>query len=141
MNKTQKLQGAKDYAISRGGICLSEEYVDSKTKMEWKCLHTDHPSWLAPTENVMGKKTWCMLCSGKAKKSSEVGLKEAQAYAKSKGGICLSNEYLGNAKNLEWKCSNAEHPSWLGPTDNVIRQKTWCQYCANKLNRAKALIK
>lgn len=137
MSKEDKLQKAKDYATSRGGFCLSIEYINNKTKLEWKCNNQDHPSWFSNSDNVINKNTWCLLCSGKAKKSSEIGLKEAQDYAKSKGGECLSLKYVSDGAKLEWKCSNPTHPSWLASCDNVLRKKTWCKACSDETQHNK----
>lgn len=130
---SDKLQKAKEHAISRGGACLSDTYVNNKTLMEWKCSHIEHPSWFASFDNVMNKDSWCMLCSGKAKKDAATGLKEAQDYAASRGGKCLSNQYIHTGKKvfLEWKCDNPEHPSWTGSVDNVMLKNTWCKHCAD----------
>lgn len=129
-NKIHRLQMAKDYAQSRGGQCLSREYTTNKDKLVWKCENNQHPQWECSYDNAINKKSWCMHCSGKLKKDSQLGLKEAQEHAQSKGGQCLSLEYLGRQKTLVWKCSNIEHNSWLAPTDLVIHKNTWCPQCA-----------
>ena len=36
-NVLMTLDECKDVAISKGGECLSTEYVNSQTKMKWKC--------------------------------------------------------------------------------------------------------
>lgn len=132
MLKEEKLQKAKEYATSRGGWCLSTQYVNNKTKLEWKCSNPEHPSWFSNSDNIINKNSWCLLCSGKAKKPAEIGLKEAQEYAVSKGGVCLSAEYVSESAKLEWKCSNSNHLSWLAPCDTVLRKKTWCKACADE---------
>lgn len=132
MSKDEKLKIAQEYALSRGGSCLSIEYKNNKEKMEWKCSHEDHPSWFSNFDNIVNKKSWCLSCSGKKAKSSEDGLKIAQEYAKSKGGKCLSNLYISRQKNLEWKCENNNHESWLATSDNVVHKGSWCPQCANE---------
>lgn len=133
MNNKQlnNLELAKNYAKSRGGELLSTEYVNNKDKMLWKCNQADHPAWEATYDNCVNKNSWCMLCSGKAKPTKEEGLKKAQDYAMSHGGMCLSTEYITENKKvtLEWKCNNSEHSSWFGTVDNVIHKKTWCAKC------------
>lgn len=132
MLKLEKLQKAQKYAISRGGVCLSSEYINNKTLLEWKCGNHEHPSWFSNSDNTINKNSWCLLCSGKAKKASNVGLKEAQDYATSKGGTCLSTDYISDSAKLEWKCANTAHNSWFAPCDNVLRKKTWCKACADE---------
>lgn len=130
-SKTNKLETAQNYAISHGGELLSNEYVNNKEKMLWKCNNPEHPKWYATYDNCVNKKSWCMLCSGKAKPTVEEGLKKAQQYAYSHGGQCLSTNYVTENKKvtLEWKCNNIAHSSWFGTVDNVIHKKTWCAKC------------
>lgn len=136
MNDTQKtkLEIAKNYAISRGGELLSNEYINNKEKMLWKCNHPEHQQWHASYDNCINKQSWCILCAGKTKPTNDQGLKKAQQYAKSRGGVCLSTEYITENKKvtLEWKCSNQEHNSWFGTVDNVMHKKTWCAKCEFK---------
>lgn len=47
-------------AAERGGRCLSTEYVNSSTKLEWEC-HVGH-RWLAPP-NAIRNGHWCRLCA------------------------------------------------------------------------------
>lgn len=131
MNQKQlnNLKKAQDYAKSRGGECLSEEYSNNKQKMLWKCSNPEHPQWYATYDNCLNKNTWCIHCSGKLPKEASQGLKEAQTYAKNKGGECLSTIYESRQKNLQWKCSHPDHPSWFAPTDTVIHKNTWCKLC------------
>jgi len=50
-------------AIERGGACLSTEYVNSKTKLLWRCLNNHQ--WEAMPINVVNKGSWCPFCAGK----------------------------------------------------------------------------
>ena len=58
INEMQKI--AKD----RGGKCLSNEYTNNRTKLEWKC--SDGHRWFATPGKVKGNKgkkgTWCRKC-------------------------------------------------------------------------------
>ena len=56
-------------AKDRGGKCLSERYINSKTKLLWQCSlqHT----WKAIPLNVVNKESWCPYC---AKKNTTDGL-------------------------------------------------------------------
>lgn len=50
-------------ARARGGLCLSTTYVNSQTKLRWKC-HEGH-EWEARPDNVKNKNSWCAICSKK----------------------------------------------------------------------------
>ena len=46
-------------AKERGGKCLSEIYVDSKTNIKWEC--SEGHQWEATPNNVM-RGSWCPTC-------------------------------------------------------------------------------
>lgn len=133
------LKKAKEHANLRGGQCLSTEYINNRTKLEWKCKNTNHPSWLAVYNSIVDRNSWCSLCADEKsslKQRKPNGLKLAQDYAKSKGGECLSINYISGKDKLEWKCHNSNHKSWLSHCINTIYNKQWCPECAGnqKLN-------
>ncbi|MGU4699089.1 hypothetical protein K6L09_20700 [Burkholderia cepacia] len=65
------LNSAKAYAEERGGQCLSEQYIDAKSKLKWKCGEPNHPTWEAIYNNVVKKGRWCPLCYKKKRHISE----------------------------------------------------------------------
>lgn len=68
----QQLDGlsiAKEHAKVRGGICLSSQYINTKTKMEWKCNNKKHDSWLSSFEHIVRRKQWCPECYKERKKN------------------------------------------------------------------------
>jgi hypothetical protein len=50
-------------AIKRGGKCLSAQYKDNKTKLEWECKFGH--KWFSSTASIKCKNTWCPLCAVK----------------------------------------------------------------------------
>ena len=111
-----------ELAKARGGRCLSLEYIGSKTKLHWQCAkgHT----WKA-TPSSIKTKTWCPDCAGNA----PLTIHEMQIIANNRGGICLSQKYLGAHKKLEWLCSTG-HRWWAKP--NAIKTGSWCIICSGK---------
>ena len=105
-------------AKSRGGECLSNSYVNSKTKLNWKCKKGH--IWKATPASV--KKNWCSYCSNQAKHT----LQEMQEIAKSKSGKCLSEKYISNKAKLKWKCSKGH--VWETIFSNIMKGR-WCPYC------------
>jgi hypothetical protein len=56
----EPLKQLKDIAEERGGLCLSAQYVSSKTKLRWRC--GDGHEWEAvPSSIKVGK--WCPICA------------------------------------------------------------------------------
>ena len=51
----------RDIAISRGGACLSEIYVNTGTKLMWRCARGH--KWMATPDNVKNRGTWCPTCA------------------------------------------------------------------------------
>lgn len=67
-SNNQKLLVAKNFAISKGGECLSDIYIKrSDGKMLWKCSNPVHKPWEAYYSNVICHKTWCPDCAIKHK--------------------------------------------------------------------------
>lgn len=112
-------------ALEKKGRCLSTEYVNNHTNMEWECErgHT----WFATWGNVGKKKrgTWCKKCAG----CEKLTLEHCQEFAKEKRGKCLSTEYKNNWTNMEWECEFGH--KWFANWSNVgVGNCTWCEVCA-----------
>lgn len=54
------IEDARQVAHERGGECLSEHYVNARTKLTWQC-HRGHV-WQANFDNVRNKGRWCPDC-------------------------------------------------------------------------------
>lgn len=141
MNRQDWLIKMQDMAALRGGTCLSDSYVNAKTKLLWKCS-AGH-EWEASPNNVT-KGTWCPRCSklkvwekrraevkGKRHQRTDSELQawlvKMQELAASKGGKCLSKLYEYADRKLSWQC--AEGHTW-NATPNNISNGTWCPVCA-----------
>lgn len=55
------IEDAKRVARERGGVCLSDEYVNARSKLTWQC-HRGHV-WQANFDNVKNKSKWCPNCA------------------------------------------------------------------------------
>lgn len=111
-------------AYQRGGKCLSDAYVNAKTKMLFECRNGHQ--WEASPTNLK-KGTWCPLCVGKNKT-----IEDMNEIANKRGGLCLSKNYCNNHTNLEWQC--AEGHIWKAIFSN-IKRGTWCPVCARQRRR------
>ncbi len=107
-------------ADSRGGYCLSTEYINNHTKLKWQCERGHE--WFA-TPGAIQQGHWCLKCSGKEKKS----IQEMKDLAKSRGGDCLSEVYVNMNTKLLWEC--AEGHRWHAKP-NSIQQGRWCMKCS-----------
>jgi len=116
------LQDCHDWANSKGGCCFSTEYINTATKMEWKCEYGH--TWEAAFNNIQAGK-WCPFCYGNVK----LTLQDCQNHAIGRGGKCLAAEYINVDTKIEWECEFFHR--WEATFDKVKRG-TWCPYCAGK---------
>ena len=115
MNNT--LVRMQEISHSHGGKCLSVSYAGQKTELEFECKN-GHKWKTQPQCILLG--TWCQFCK------KENILKEMQEYAKSRGGECLSPEFIASKNKLLWKCKNGHE--W--ESNSAKYNNSWCPYCA-----------
>lgn len=63
-----RLEIAKIHAISKDGECLSTEYINTQTKLEWKCNNIKHTPWFSNYSEVINKNSWCPKCNNDGKR-------------------------------------------------------------------------
>lgn len=115
---------AKKLATERGGVCLSSEYIDAKSPLEWQCSYNH--TWFAPYNRIKNG-AWCRKCADieMAKRRSRT-LEDARKIAEEKGGECLSVECENSHSILQWKCAKGH--VWEAELRNV-RRSVWCPTC------------
>ncbi|RGB21439.1 hypothetical protein C1646_678514 [Rhizophagus diaphanus] len=111
---------AKEIACSRNGECLSLDYIDNKTPLQWKC-DKGH-IWGANLNKVKDCNNWCPTCSGRNRT-----IVDMQNLARIKNGKCLSDKYYDAHTKLEWQCEK-EHKWMTKPT--CILKGYWCPFCS-----------
>jgi hypothetical protein len=112
-------------AESKGGKCLSKEYISNNSKLEWECK-CGH-QWEA-IPNSIKKGSWCPECVGLKKLTIE----QMHALAESKGGKCLSKEYVSSNSKLEWQCKCGHQ--WEA-IPNSVKQGSWCPKCSKQKSK------
>ncbi len=122
------IEEMRDIAKERGGRCLSNIYINSKTKLLWECKE-GHQWEATPSKIKHGQ--WCPYCAGMVK----LTIKEMKSVAKKREGRCLSAVYINARSNLLWECKKGHQ--WEA-TPGSINSGTWCPQCG-KMNTAKAL--
>jgi hypothetical protein len=124
VGKLLSLNEAKALAIKHNGECLSNEYLNNKINLQWKC---EKGHLFNKPLKAVKKGEWCPFCSGKYRMISSNELKE---FAKSKGGLCLvdSDKLVSNSCN--WQCGDGH--VWLAKVNNVVNLGSWCPVCKNK---------
>lgn len=114
------IERMKKLARRRGGICLSKEYINSKTKLLWECGN-GHRWRAVPVAIKSG--SWCPECA----RNQKLTLGEFQWLAARKGGRCLSHRYTNKEAPLRCECA-LRHRSSAQP--GRVKRGTWCAKCA-----------
>jgi hypothetical protein len=122
------IEEMREIAKRRGGKCLSKKYVNINTKLHWECVE-GHRWESAPSNIKFGN--WCPVCSRKSSGiKRRIGIEAMHELAKSRGGKCLSNEYVTGKDKLEWEC---EYGHRWKTTPYSVRNGAWCRECAGKI--------
>ena len=109
-------------AFERGGKCLSEVYINTITKLKWRC--SKGHEWVAQPNNIKSGK-WCPVCAN----TSQITINDMYLIAHERGGECLSKTYINGNTKLKWKCSKGHEWETM---PRVIKDDKWCPEC-NKL--------
>lgn len=112
------------YALSKGGELLSVEYQNDRTPMKFRCQkgHT----WETTAHSIRNGH-WCPYCSG-TRLVDPYG--DICAYAEARGGLCLSDKYLGSGVKHWFRCA-AGH-EWASVPASMKHQASWCAICARR---------
>ncbi|CAE7221080.1 pks5 [Symbiodinium pilosum] len=125
MTKDQLLRRLQDHAASKGGLCLADCYLNSKTKVQWECEHGHR--WHAAPINVLYGKTWCPQCAVERRMGS---LERLRDHARQRGGRLLSTKYTNSQAKYRWQCKLGH--TWEAAAYSVLNKRTWCPECARK---------
>ncbi len=126
-NKQHYLENAKTKAMERGGKLLSDIYLNSKSKLKWKCSNVEHPVFESNYDNVVRSDKWCPRCSGIFTKEELFVF--AKKIAKNKGGKLLSNKVNNIKEPLQWKCNVSTHGIFNKSLNNIKTYNSWCPEC------------
>lgn len=121
------LEELQENANSKGGKCLSSEYINSTKKLEWEC---EQGHTFKMSANSVRSGQWCPECAKvNVANSHKLDIDSMQKLAASKGGLCLSSQYINNKTKLEWMCKS-KHIFTMAPTS--VKSGQWCPECAKE---------
>ena len=109
----------REIAQNRGGKCLSDNYINNKTKLLWQCKEGHR--WLAAPSKIKSGQ-WCPTCAGRP----ILSIKDMKDVADKRGGKCLSDTYVNNRTKLLWECKKGHR--WEAVPSSV-KSGTWCPIC------------
>lgn len=131
------LDAMRALAASKGGECLSEEFVSVAKKMRWRCGDCGREWEAAPKTILYGyHDSWCPACGAEKRKATQRAnrLEALRELARSKGGECLSTEYVSNEEPMLWRCA-AGH-KWEATARSLCQRSTWCRKCRTATKKA-----
>ncbi|WCL50749.1 hypothetical protein [Leptospira sp. GIMC2001] len=105
-------------AEERGARCVSTEYINNTTKLNWICENS-HPFKASPSSVQQG--SWCPICR-------KININDLINKAKLRGGELLSTEYENQFVKLEWICSY-QHKFSMSAHDVMSKKGHWCPKC------------
>ena len=118
-NKKLTIEQIKSDAISRGFECLSTAYINSQTRLEYKCS-LGHTWRMTPNDIRQGY--GCPKCGG----TQKLTIEEVKKDALSKGFECLEIEYKNNRTPMSFKCPDGHVFNAL---QNSMHQGAGCPKC------------
>lgn len=113
------LEQMRELARKRGGLCLSKNYKNSVTVLEWQCRlgHT----WRASASSIINMHTWCPVCSGKSRLkenlcrgvfslifNSEFPTRRPR-WLKSPRGYCMELDGYSEALGIAFEYNGVQH--------------------------------
>ena len=114
------LKQMQEIANLKGGKCLSKEYINITTKLEWECKNGH--KWFETLARIKNG-SWCVECN---KQKKILIYNKLNEIARSKGGKCLSKGYKNTTTKLEWECEKGHQ--WFAPSVRIIKGH-WCHKC------------
>lgn len=123
------IEKIKTLVESKGGKLLTTEYKNNYQKLDVIC--SEGHSW-HPTVKHLNRNGGCGLCYNStekrmASKAQPHKLQEVKAFAKARGGECISEHYINNRESLKFRCS--EGHEWE-TNFKVINHGSWCPTCS-----------
>lgn len=110
----------QEFAILKGGKCLSSAYKNNRNKLKWECKFGHQ--WDALPYSILSGDSWCPDCAGNIKHTIE----DMRELAKNRNGECISVEYVNSKSKLTWQCQLGHH--WEA-TPSDIKNGKWCRHC------------
>lgn len=110
----------QQYARSKGGKCLTTKLVSLEDRVEFQCK--EGHVW-NPSRSTLNQRQWCPRCAPNRK----ITINELKEYAKSRGGECLVQVFLGPRRKVIWRCGVGHE--WLASPICVLNNRSWCPEC------------
>jgi len=111
------------------------QYIDSKTKIDWKCTVCNN-QWKAAPDGVLNSKRGCSKCSNNLKLTNKI---VNERLINQKRDIQRIGQVSGTNTKIDWKCNNGH--VWKATPNNVLNKNTGCSKCNRLGNPGKLYFK
>ncbi|MDC1157670.1 hypothetical protein OAU07_06860, partial [Alphaproteobacteria bacterium] len=136
VGKAKELEEIKSICESNGGICLSEQYINQSTKLDFQCAKGHRWSTVPSVIKLQG--SWCPHkdCSGKKVSESRLDwsskIEVERICLQKNGNLIAVNRTKGNRGRQEFLVECQVGHQWK-TFANTLRKGHWCQKCAANL--------
>ncbi len=120
--KEEHIETLREAARSKGGECLSEEYLGHQVKHRFRC---DRGHEWDATSNAIKLGTWCAVCAGKKKDDIE----SARAFCQSTGWVFNSETYDGPSVKYSYSCQKCGFARAMVWKSFKARAANGCSQC------------
>ncbi len=129
------LEYCKNIAKKNGGECISQEYTNDHSKLEWRCYNGHIFVGSLNYISFVGDK-WCIHCNKAPHR--EKFYKKCIDIASLHLGRCLSGNYINNRSKMSWECHKGH--TWAASFNSIYNQKHWCPVCSSLVSKAQIEI-
>jgi hypothetical protein len=119
---SNKIEAVHQLAQKLGEVCLSQQYINDRTRLLWRCKNGHSKDAIYATV-LRGYS--CMQCDRQHRKDRLFA--RLVDLARELGGDCLSETYENAKEYFRWRCG--EGHEWVG-TGASIKKGYWCALCA-----------
>jgi hypothetical protein len=111
--------------------CLSTDYENSSTLIEWQCGIEGHPSFRYAYKSVKHDGSWCKLCKQEKPRPTKYDRDMLVRLATRCGGVLLSEETYRNPKQKhQWRCPDSHE--FTRSLDDIFYARSFCPYCFHR---------
>ena len=148
-DKTEKyIPALREYARKRGGELLDQKWHGGTWKYRMRCK-VGHIFEAVYWSFMGSNKAWCTECGVKKRarmtkawwagrkgkawrktlaKSAKYNLETLQAYARKRGGKCLTTNWQGSNTKCRFRCGKCGR-EWGTLAREMMKKKSWCMRC------------
>lgn len=127
--KIAALELMQEWAEKRGGKCLSTQYINNTTPLQWECKNGH--KFKKNRDYVKQQKNWCYECQQIEPRKHK--LKQIQKIAAKRHGKCLSDTYVDLITKLVFECKQGH--KWKATPHIIIYSNSWCPQCYGHLKQ------